>query len=226
MDPENVKHMWDFSTATAGALVGTAVGAGMAFWLERRKRQQEMQDQNVAAANLAIFQLARAYDYLFQYQREVIDPHRGQRLAWLHMARKEMRPGDAVRIDPGTLGFLFTSSDSDAPSLVAVELDRFETIWRMNDRIKDLVTREARPQMEQMRVPEGASAEQIEQAIGVRVHRALTSLTASIIEHVDKNLPSILATARRVHLAAAALYPGRRVITFFPKGAGQDDNPK
>ena len=87
----------------------------------------------------------------------------------------------------------------------------------MVDQVKDLVTKEARPRMEQMRVPDGASAEQIEQAVGIRVHRALTSLTASIIEHVDKNLPSILATARRVHAATVSLYPSRRVIAFYPK---------
>ena len=212
------KPLTDLMIAAVGALAGTAAGAWIALHGDRQRRSQEREERNVMAANIAILQLGRVMNYLDQYTRDVINPDRTTNLRWFLMARKILKASDNIRVDIGTLGFLFASADANVPNDVGVEFERFEQILSMIDQVKRLLE-QAHARMEELRIIEGATPQEIEGACGRRIVTPMKSLTDSIVDHVDRSSVSVLATARRVHAATRAMYPDSRVISFAAKTA-------
>lgn len=207
------KHLYDLAIAAVGALAGTVAGALVALNGDRKRRAKEAEDRNITAANLAIFELGRVYNFLAQYQRDVIEPHRGKRLQWLLMARSRLT-APIVEMNFSDLAFLFSSKDPNVVSEVAVEIERFVGIVTTIAKVESDLHTEAHPRMEARRILEGAAAEEIESACGVRIVSAIRTNTNSLVEYVDLNAPSVLRTVLKVQDATRAMYPHRRVVSF------------
>lgn len=121
---------WDwlsFGNTAVAAGLGAAVGALIAFLIEDRKRKERLEDEHVAAANIAVAALARAWNNLESFREQRIEPVRNNPLRWCHLT-----PGNIIEqpssFDPATLAFLFETSQPDLPVKVQTELDHYETI--------------------------------------------------------------------------------------------------
>lgn len=218
MDPENIKHGWDFLTATAGALVGTAVGAGMAFWLERRKRHQERQDEIITAANMALFNLGRIYTYLWNYHNHIITPNESNPARWFEIPRTTLAAPEFGVVDFRSLAFLFESAEPNLPNRIAVEFVRFDglrEVIQTASRFSD----EARLRIAAA-TPTPTSFAEIEAACGATLKVSLEGVTSEIIDQNRQFLHAVRETASRLHTVVDAMYPDR-MIYKFPPGAGE-----
>src|SRR5437879_10463543 len=71
--------------AGLGTLVGTFVGAWLAFKFAKTARDQTKVDDEVTAVNLALFTLTTMWNQTRQHQKEVVAGYRSREDAWLNL---------------------------------------------------------------------------------------------------------------------------------------------
>jgi hypothetical protein len=223
---------WDwtaFANTVAGALIGTAIGALVAFWIDDRKErdhqrreeareQRRLQDEYVAATNNAIYALVRVANDLGGYRQQILEKLRNDPDRW-YLLRPTPLPVP-VPLDTATLAFLF-EMDGDAPNLpmkVHLGLECYASIYELAQMRNDVHNKEAQPAIErsQRRPTHGRGLEQQLHAEtgGPRVYMTLKNLTNDLYSMVDATLASISVTAQELRSVVKGLYPDRQVIQF------------
>lgn len=208
------KPLVDLLVASIGAFAGTVGGAWIALTGEKRRRQQATEDANISAANLAVFELGRISNFFLMYQRHVIEPNRNSPIRWLLLARYKLPQGVVFGFDFPSLAFLFSIRGPAVLALVALELERYQTVAYMITAASEALSLRAHPRMEAAGIGDGVSLQQIETALGVRVVAELRTLTDGIVDHVDRNIISVFSAAAELRAAALSIYPHRRVLAL------------
>lgn len=203
----------DLLVTIVGAAIGTAVGALVAFALERRKRKQELEDREVAAGNLALFALSRAWNDIENFRREVIEKHRDAPARWFQM-QPSVLARVPVSLDISSLAFLFDGPDPNLPAEVLLEIERYASIRHLVDERGALHIGTAQPAVERALVSTGLPATKsvLEEAVGPRVRDTLIGFTDAIVDQVDRVMPSIMGTMEKLRGELKRRYPKRRII--------------
>jgi hypothetical protein len=76
---------WQIILSIITTILATFVGASVAFYWERRNKENEKIQDQLASANRAIFILSRQYNILNQLKKQIIDPVRNSSAAWIKM---------------------------------------------------------------------------------------------------------------------------------------------
>jgi hypothetical protein len=210
---------WDwvtFANSATAALIGTAVGATIVFWIDGTKRRQRIEDERVAATNVAIFNLANAWRALESFRKDRIEPVRAG-AAWFRMKAGEIT-FVLPDLDATGLAFLFETSEPDLPAQVQFEFSRFEHIrLEIKNRTEIHVT-QAQPRVEAALGAGKVDEQTLIASVGHRLYQTLSHQTDQIIRETGEALPSIYATAQRLRKAVKAEYPKRKIIRFEPTG--------
>jgi hypothetical protein len=108
-------ELWhDLVAPAIAATIGTGVGAGLAFWSERRNRAKRTEDERVTATNIAIYALTRFFNELEVYRLEFIEGRRTKPDRWDTLTPTSRAP--PPNFDTASLSYLF-ELDGDAPNL-------------------------------------------------------------------------------------------------------------
>jgi hypothetical protein len=213
---------WDwnaFINTAIAALLGTTVGALVFYFIEDAKRRQRLEDEQVAATNVAIFALHRAYSDLETFRRDRLLPTEHSPARWFQMKAGNIN-SSPLSFDASTLAFLFESETPDIPAVVQIELDRYETIRAdISDRTRIHVNEmQARVEAHFVLNPtlgEGTTEAELIEVAGKRIYQTLKSLTDVIATEVERSIPAIASAANDLRVAAKAKFPKKRKIIHF-----------
>jgi Mg2+/citrate symporter len=89
-----------------GALFSTFIGAFLAFLFGIRQRERQRVNQEVTAGNLALSTLYEMWERQLQFQREVVEPFRNRRDAWLNLTIGTPLDSVDLKLDRNDLGFV------------------------------------------------------------------------------------------------------------------------
>lgn len=203
--------------AILATLVASFAGAWGAFLLENERRKREVQDQNIGAANRAIYTLFNLWNTLEQYRKETLEPYRGKPDAWLNLAANPTIPTGEHTFQSDELQFLLQSSKAEIYAGLMLEEQRFAIVIDLIRARSTLVLDEVFPKMSAAEIPVGKALSEVdvEQVLGISLTHKLRKITAAIFENVDEDLVSLKAQYAQVREAMKLLYPKRKVLQIL-----------
>lgn len=196
-------------------LLAAYLGASYAFRLQSAKEERDVIRINIVAGNLAVFNLIRKLNTLLDYQKQVIDPMRGEKIAFIGMEPTLQLNADDVHLDLDSLSFLLSSDNPNLLGELSIEKSRFrKALDAINERSK-LHWGQVQPKLEQAGFVEGAeyTFPQIEQMLGTRLYVTMNRATDQVIVHVDSTIISLQEAGMKLADMLKKLYPGEKIIS-------------
>jgi len=197
------------------AAIGTVAGASVAFWIERRKRQREVEDRNVTATNTALYALFRAVNELVTYRQQAITPYVDDPDRW-HLI-PPMLMMEQASFDTSALSYLF-EMPGDAPSLpmaVQTGLDSYKqaaAVARMRHDLHLHIFQPAAERGSRLGAIPGIK-DRVDTVLGgPRVTESLRSCTDQLIGHISHALDDIPKYGEWLRSVAKQKYPKRQII--------------
>lgn len=204
----------EITIAAIGAFAGTAAGAWIALYGDRRKREQELEDLHVEAANIAIFNLGQIYTYVYSYNRQIVEPKKSSPRRWWDISRSVLQAPLLQPFDVSRLAFLFESDHRDLPNRLAIEFQRFQgflDIVRRASELNDQVQSSARANQKD---PDAIGI--VDEFCNAATKETLEGQTNTIIEHCELLIPSVIEAAMALQRALKSRYPHRTIVWFAP----------
>lgn len=218
---KHVDYLFTHYVPAIVTLLAAYYGARFAFEFQRRKEKQEQQNRNIVSGNLAIFKLITMINSLLSYQRQIIEPIRGKKTAFLEMAPTLTQQRDNVSIDIDSLAFLFGTDEQNLVGELSVEEARYEAaIAAINERSK-VHRYEVQPTLDAAGIVNGGNYlhEVIQSALGERLFHTLHQSTEQVICHVDSTILSLKEMSDKLTKTLKKLYPDERIISVGMPGA-------
>ena len=196
-------------------LVAAFAGAFFAFRFEKRLRDKERVDSQVAAGNLALFILMCIWNKQRQYQKDIIDEWRGKRDAWLNLPASASIADSSLIFDLKDLSFVLEAKGAIFQFTI-LEADRFRNIARSIDERNELVFSEVFPRMSHagMDIGHQIDEEILKKILTVGVVRRLVVVSDALIKHIDENVATSRDVFRRLRVALKEIHPKRKFIDF------------
>ena len=200
--------------AILATLVASFAGAWGAFLLENERRKREVQEQNVGAANRAIYTLFNLWNILEQYRKEALEPCRDKSDAWLNLVASPTIPTGEHTFQADELQFLLQSSKPEVYAGLMLEEQRFAIALDLIRARSMLVLDEVFAKMSAAKIPvrKAMPEVEVEQVLGIGLTHKLREITAAIFRNVDEDLVSFKAQYDQVQGAMKLLYPKRELL--------------
>jgi hypothetical protein len=206
------------------ALIGTFVGAYLAFALEKRDRVRTEKTEKVAQGNLALFTLWQMWEVLNQYKKDVIDKAPKDNGQWLNMAATPHEQEHDLRFDPVKLYFLFEGKDLNILPQRILEQRRFYAAIILINRRSDLILNRIWPRLSDNGIQMSKQVyeeQRIHDIIGPGLLAEAKQLAPSLINNITKALVSFRETFCRLRTQLIEQFPGEmfRNVQFETESA-------
>lgn len=197
-------------------LLAAFLGAWFAFRLQNNKEENKKHQENIEAANRALFMLSRVINELENIKKQVIDPVRDQPDRFLAMPPFLIRNYDAVRFDTKSLIFLLKSNSPNLLGELITEENRFHQAINSLSNRSELHRHEVQPLLEEAEVRIGCEYRiaDIKKALGERIFTQITMATDDLIEHVDETLSTSEDLMKKFAVVMKEIYPKSKFITI------------
>lgn len=207
-------------------LFAAFLGATYAFSLNRQKEEGTVRDENLAAANRAIFAMARQTNKLVLVQRQVIDPHRSSPARAIEMPPMEGVGTEKINIDIDSLSFLLQTKYADMLAKVAVADSKFSAAIDSLQHRSRVHFHEAQPRIEAARL-DGPTQTlgALKDALGERIYVTLARSTDQTIDLVDGSRAYIEEVAGQFRDTLKLIFPGSKFIAFSVPNQDADSKP-
>jgi hypothetical protein len=196
-------------------LAAAFLGAWAAFKLESSDRKKQIEDDEVAAGNRALFTLVQIWSKLKQYQGEIVEDYRARPDAWLNLPVGPPVQDSALIFDMKDLSFVLEASPSTF-QMIFLEQDRFRLAAYVIQERSELVLSEVFPRMSAagLSLGEPITVGEMEKLLTVGITQQLKVFTKGIIKNVDEDVISSRETFEKLRTALKDVYPKRKFINF------------
>lgn len=205
-------------------LLAAFLGAWFAFRLQNNREENKKHQENIGAANRALFTLSRFISALEDIKRQVIDPVRDRPDRFVAMLPFLISNYDALRFDTKSLTLRFDTKsltfllESNSPNLLGeliTEENRFHQAINLLSNRSELHRHQVQPLLEAAAVRIGGEhpIADIKKALGARIFTQITMATDDLIEHVDQTLSTSEYLSKRFVVAMKEIYPKSKFIT-------------
>jgi hypothetical protein len=173
-------------------LVAAFLGAYFAFRFQNNREEEKKHQNNVEAANRALFNLSRIINELEVIKKQVIDPVRDRPDRYLAMQPFLIPNYDDMKFNIDSLTFLLESKSPNILGEILVEETNFHQVINSLNNRSELHRYQVQPILEAAGVRVGGQylAADIERALGQRIFIQIQNATDNLIEHVDETLVS------------------------------------
>jgi hypothetical protein len=211
---------WETFVSGTRTLLATLTGGLLTFGFVLLKSTRDRRETEIAAGTRALFTLMAMWNGMKQHQKEVVDPYRGKKDAWLNLHVSQ--PLDSnLTFDMKDLTFVMQS----APNVfmqILLEENRYRLATYMVEEHRRLATQIVWPRLEAAGIKLGGEPRpeaEIQAIIGPAALKQMQVITAGIINNVDENVRSMEAAFRALRSELVRLFPKIKFVNF-------DFNPK
>jgi hypothetical protein len=210
-------QLLELAISTSATLIAAFAGAWAAFKFESRRRKQETIERQISATNRALYTIFNLWNVLRQFQKESIEPVRGNVDIWLNMNATLPTSYGLTSFQADELAFLLQTEHVNIYAELLLEEQRFWIAVRQIEMRSSIVLNEVFPKMAASSVPVGAklTEHQIENIIGIDVQHKLKEITSGIIENIDENVKSLIETHDKLRAAMKSIYPKKKFVTIL-----------
>ncbi len=184
----------NFTLDVFKALLGTLIGAGLAFWFALRKDYLTKREERKAAGNYAVLTLLRQTDdYLRTHAaieafRDALLKHQPKSPPWMHIKPMHLNYSENLKFNLDSLVFLLEHKDGGGVIEKLLNADR-----KYHDFFSLLMTHavaseEAQRKLSDAKVDprEGVNIAELEKVIGFQLVAKTESLVRGIFNHFDR----------------------------------------
>ena len=209
--------MVDLVITTVATLAAAFFGVWYAFKLQRQQEYSSSIEKNLAAANLALFQIIRAHNTLLNIKSQIIAEHETDPYRHHFMKPALAASWTFPEFNYEQLAFLLNSDSNLLGSLSLLQQDisgTYEIIRHRSQLHCDVL----QPAVEEMskKLTGEFSIEEIEAHLGIRFVKQLQTATDYMIDGVGRGIESTERHAELLKVAVRDVYPGRKLIGIVP----------
>lgn len=207
-------------------LAAAFFGAKYAFDLQAAKALRETESAQIAAGNKAIFALVRKYNQLLNFKHQFLERFRDDPTAFLQMPPLLELMKDDILVDFDSLSYLLETDQRNLLGELSVGVEKHQSaIGAINARSRLHIT-EAQPALEKAEIVEGGkyTFQQMETALGQRLHTTLRQATDQVFEHTTGTLLFLENVTRKLTAALREQFPGRSIIAMGKDVAADEHN--
>ena len=156
-------------------MVTVFVGAWAAFKFQNHQQEKLRQGLHIAGANRALYTIYNMWNIVLQYQKEIVNPFRGNLDAWLSMSASPSMGTTygLISFKADELNFLLQSEHANTFSIILLEEQRFLMMTRLIEDRSAIILKHVHPAMgnAKVRVGESLTEAKIECLIGIeKIH--------------------------------------------------------
>jgi hypothetical protein len=210
-------QLLELAINTIATLIAAFTGAWVAFKFESWRRKQETIERQIAAANRALYTIFNLWNVLRQFQKESIEPVRGNEDNWLNMNATLHASYGLTSFQVDELAFFLQTEHVNIYADLLLEEQRFWIAVRQIEMRSSIVLNEVFPKMaaSKVSVDSRLTEHQIENIIGIDVQHKLKEITSGIIKNVDENVISLIETHDKLRAAMKSIYPKKKFVTIL-----------
>jgi len=204
---------WETFASGTRTLLATLTGGLLTFGFVLLKAARDRKETEIAAGTRALFTLMAMWNDTKQHQKEVVDPCRGKRDAWLNLHVSQPLNPD--------LTFVMQSAPSIFMQLF-LEENRYRLATYIVEEHRRLATQVVWPKLEAAGIKIGGEARpeaEIQEIIGPAALKQMQVVTAGIITNFDENVRSMESAFKALRSELVRLFPKVKFVNF-------DFNPK
>jgi hypothetical protein len=198
----------------AATLIAAFAGSWIAFQLENRRRKREEDARRISAVNFALYTIFNMWNYLAQVRKEIVQPYRGRRDAWLNMPATFADHSGIASFDSGALSFLL-GENSPLYCDVMLEEQRFaHTVGLVRTRTR-MVIDQVFPRLTAagVGIKDNRPEDEIERILGTGVVHQLKIIGGGLVTETDETLASLEKIFGSLREAARAKFPKQKFIS-------------
>jgi hypothetical protein len=196
-------------------LLATLAGGLITFGFVLLKTHRDRRNTEIAAGTRALFTLVEMWNATKQYQKEIVDPYRGRRDAWLNLhVGAPLNPSFAF--DIADLTFLMRK----APKVmmdVLMEENRYRLTTYLVEDHRRLAIQIVWPKLEAAGLrlgSEGRPEDEIHEIIGPAALKQMQVVTGAIITNFDENVKSLQAAFVALRTELIRQFPKAKFVNF------------
>lgn len=197
------------------ALLGTFVGAVLAFKMERRDRRIEEINRRVAQGNIALFTLYSMFEVVCQFKKDVVDVAPNNSGRWLNMNSTPRQQDFKFGFDINTLSFLFVKGEKQILPDLMLEERRFYALMILINQRAELMRDRIWPRLSAAGIAMSTQQylqDEIEAIIGPGLLKEAQVLADSLITHTAENVQSLQAAFWKLREMLKEMFPEARFI--------------
>jgi hypothetical protein len=211
------------------ALVGTFFGAYAAFILERRDRERERLNEDIAQGNLALLTLWQMWEVVSGFKKSVVDMAPDDHGRWLNMNVTLPEQEHQFHFEPSKLYFLFESKDKQLLADLILEERRFYSLIQEINKRSDLMLNKVWPRLTAAgieRARQYYEVSEINRIVGAGYLAEARVLADGLVAHTNENFDSFQVTFKRLRAILLEQFPGKNFIKidFDPSQTKNDPN--
>jgi hypothetical protein len=198
-----------------GTLLATLTGGLMTFGFVLLKARRDRIEAEIAGGTRALFTLVDMWNATKQHQRELVDPHRARKDAWLNLpVGPPLNPTLAFELRD--LTFLMQK----APKVlmdVLMEQNRYRLATYLVEEHRRIAIQEVWPELEAAGIKLGGPPrpeKEIEEIIGPAALKQMQVTTAAIITNFDEKVKSLQAAFTALRTKLVEFFPKAKFVNF------------
>jgi hypothetical protein len=199
-------------------LIAAFLGAWFAYKLADKSKQREFRKSNIDVANKALFNTFQMLNHMRLYQKDMIDPFRGNPGIIIMMRPTLSEKQEDTGYDYNGLTFLLATEHKHLLFDLYIEQQRYRETLKAIDYRSLLHMEKVQPALLRGGIREGVGypPDAIEKALGPLLFSDLKQSTENVVINVDKNVLSIAAVKNKMLNAYKDIFPEINFINFEP----------
>jgi hypothetical protein len=197
-------------------LLAAGVGAYIAFYLSDLRRKKDIIERNIAASNLALFNLISMHNSFVKYRNQFIDPERNSPIRYISILPSIGFEKWGHQFEYNSLGFLLGSDNPNILyELYEVQIETTTTVDHILERNRihyEIVQQNL--SAAGLKQSDRVTEEQLSEAIGDYYVNVLKNMTEDMISNVDSLISLYKQKADSLHRTTKLMYPNS-TITFM-----------
>ena len=210
---ENRLELKDLGTGLI-ALLGTVVGATLAFRLNEDREHEREHAEHRAALNSALFIIARQWNAIHFLSRE-IEPYTTPFDRAFNFPPSKPPPYKDLTFQFETLDFLLESNEVNTLFRLSVEQESFHQVIASLDVRNEFYVRELQPEMAKLSLSgKSVTLEEAQSLLGERLFGTALNCAESFHSHIAVSMKSLREMHEELWGVAKRLYPNYKFVVF------------
>ena len=197
-------------------LLAVFFGAWFAYRFQNRTMKKKTREDYVNAANRSLFNIFQMLNTLRFFQKELIDPLRGNPAIFLSMQPLSQGYLDNFQLDFNSLSFVLNSKHKQILLDLFIEQQRYKQIIEAINYRSSLHSERVQPALERAGLKEKTDypVDLFAEVLGQRLFTDLQRKTEMVVREVDNSVKSLEFTKNKMFTVYKELFPKEIFLNF------------
>ncbi len=208
-------------------LIGTLVGALLAFFVNVRIQQKERERKDKAAGNLMLTILSQQFGDFIQAKAGILSDkeaaliHYPDSPAWNQLNPTFFQFSDELKVNTSDLSFLIESGKSDVLERLIIANTKYHELGHLNESNSEATHEKQKRLEEPSRANPNMSFDAAEAILGSALVGKLDSLAKALCWRIENDQQVYIKAGKTLRAALIEIFGAEGIVAFKPIGANE-----